>query len=754
MGYKNMKERSLEDLQQRIIKTDQALSRLKVVPYELGSVDKPSFQDKPSRGFITFNRRNIASLEDANKRLDLRKRLLSVPEKIEQRTIPTLERKREEYTAIIDKIYIETSLQEAKTSLEFIQQSRYATAEDKESAQKDYDDLVAGLRIKLTTKPIDTQPTTVPTTSELPTANTEQEKLPELVIDLATNKVFLNGKQKTYRESKQKAVLIYLARHPGQILSKESINEVVKKATLSENEKSAQLAIFSLRKDFETDHSNPTIFLSFREEGYMLNARARIIEEETPIILDAQKYLVKYGSKPAVKLTARQFALFKYVYDPEQSAEFIPSNKLQEVLRSTGSPTGKEVGTVKKGINRLFGQPMFIETGKANASKTRALEGFKIEYGQLTFEKGRTGKKTKVENTAIAKENKKHPTFYPTHNTTLPNGEVVKIRIGIKDKVPLQSRIMEALLKTPKLTLDSDALSIYVLGDSSEDSKKKTYNAIQGLKKNLKEQNIKWEIKQPMGPQERAKGQKAIYTLKQIKEDQTPKTEVLGSPEELKKQLEELKKLVEINEPAITAGILVHPNSITMVELAKQEIIRLDKYLQEFESDQPEVVSFSSSTPEIPKDDSGGFVEIPYIIREEERRSEEETRILSAIIKELIPHERLWFSRLQEQLITEERQKPTPYGKLEIIRYERLELKQKFASALRKMAKESLIPARRQLWTSEEEDLWRYSENLMKREAGEDINQFLRYINGRIDHAANDYYRDRPNEKEGGRVTI
>jgi len=120
---------------------------------------------------------------------------------------------------------------------------------------------------------------------------------------------------------------------------------------------------------------------------------------------------------------------------------------------------------------------------------------------------------------------------------------------------------------------------------------------------------------------------------------------------------------------------------------------------------------------------------IEYQLPERELRTEEETKILSLIIRGLSQHQFLYYEDIQRELhYLHENEQP-------VYVYKPRELKQKFDAAYKKMSTEYVVPRRFSRWTDDDKMTWERIERLISIRYEGDILKFRQGIKTSIDNA-------------------
>ena len=132
-------------------------------------------------------------------------------------------------------------------------------------------------------------------------------------------------------------------------------------------------------------------------------------------------------------------------------------------------------------------------------------------------------------------------------------------------------------------------------------------------------------------------------------------------------------------------------------------------------------------SPQSPGLTKGTIIE--YQVLESDLRTDEETKILSTIIRGLSQHTMLYFEDIQRELhyLHENEQ-------LEYI-YKPRELKQKFDGAYKKMSREYLVPRRLSKWTDDDRMTWERIERIISTSYEGDVLKFRQGMRAAIDNA-------------------
>jgi len=287
---------------------------------------------------------------------------------------------------------------------------------------------------------------------------------------------------------------------------------------------------------------------------------------------------------------------------------------------------------------------------------------------------------------------KKYKEAFLVSKIVLPDGQEVTVRGKITARA-LQI-LVDAYFKGEQVTTDEVAKILYGRYDEKT-CDRVSFLMRAALKKVL--ETTGWRIIRPVTQKEKATGQKAKYSLeKTVEEEKEAPEEEFAAPSEGEAGF----------EPKEVIG-----------EIPTEEV---------------EV--------------------IPYEPSEEEKRSEEETRILDVIVSSLLSNPKLRFEVLQRQLFSQERINQMSGVGLRYDIYQAQELKEKFASAFRKMREEAEIFRLRALWKDEEKWLWEKVQLLLSRLSGGDVEDFIQKIKREIDRAEKEFFRNYPpenNQKNG-----
>lgn len=131
-----------------------------------------------------------------------------------------------------------------------------------------------------------------------------------------------------------------------------------------------------------------------------------------------------------------------------------------------------------------------------------------------------------------------------------------------------------------------------------------------------------------------------------------------------------------------------------------------------------EAVAEEESVPSVPVFGplTEDWQEIPYEPSEEERRTEEEIKVLNAIVSPLYIRKPLDFVQIQADL------RRFDVKTRELIFYNVKQLKEVFAGGFAKFRREAETPQLREKWSSEDEELWKKIQVVAKDLALEDLN--------------------------------
>lgn len=122
-----------------------------------------------------------------------------------------------------------------------------------------------------------------------------------------------------------------------------------------------------------------------------------------------------------------------------------------------------------------------------------------------------------------------------------------------------------------------------------------------------------------------------------------------------------------------------------------------------------------------------------YRVPENEIRTEEESKILSIIIRGVTAHNQLFFEDLQREL------HQFHEAELPVYIYSSRELNQKFIAAYKKLEREFKTPRRQQMWTEEDRAIWDRIERRVSEKHEGDIEKFKRSIRQYIVNAERDF---------------
>lgn len=281
-----------------------------------------------------------------------------------------------------------------------------------------------------------------------------------------------------------------------------------------------------------------------------------------------------------------------------------------------------------------------------------------------------------------------------------------------------EKAIIEGLLcGSYKQPVTVSELAELVYGDSvtKDVAVHRIYSNMVRVKKKL--DSVGWEIVNLTLAIDRLKGKEALYYLAQKEdEEKVPTfTEPAGAPSA--QEPEEVKTpVVELVSPE--ASKPSEDTSLTPVEVKKLgEEITI----------------------------------IPYTPTKEERRTQEETRILDVITSSLLSETRMLFEQIQAQLFSGERTKPLVGGEAVFI-YQVEELIEGFNSAFRKIREEAAIGALRETWDDKEKEMWNKLELLRTKFQVTEVRDFLRRVSEEITRSERRFYTNYPPEK-GNSVT-
>lgn len=126
---------------------------------------------------------------------------------------------------------------------------------------------------------------------------------------------------------------------------------------------------------------------------------------------------------------------------------------------------------------------------------------------------------------------------------------------------------------------------------------------------------------------------------------------------------------------------------------------------------------------------------IEYRVPESDIRTEEESKILSVIIRSVTAHDQLFFVDLQREL------HQFHEAELPVYIYSSRELNQKFMAAYKKLEREFKTPRRQQMWTEADRTIWDRIERRISEKHEGDVEKFKRSIRQYIVKAEKDFYK-------------
>ena len=449
--------------------------------------------------------------------------------------------------------------------------------------------------------------------------------------------------------------------------------------------------ISRLRKEVNQPGRQEFLISEMRAHGswYMLRGVEVVWPEEVkPVQVEERPVVEVEEEKPSMPP------------DWKQEAKLTPLElKIAEGLESASKDNPI---TSSKLIRFLYGKELALDVARGRFSVAISKFRRKIEdvgviiVNIVPREAGSKGEeaqyyiasKGKVEVVSESQKRKKLREGQQVFEIPLPDGQVAKI------KGRLKSQLLEKLLQTSQENqIATDELARIFYGSYTQKAHWNVKGLIERLRNDLKFLN--WQIVQTAKAIGGNKGIKGQYYLEKVTE--VPPAEKQPAVEEAPTE----QITAEIG--GVPAAVVEAPS----VEPAQEVIIR------------------------------------PYEPTGEEKRSEEETKILEVIVTSLLSSARLRFDELQRQLYLRGRDKQVLGGKMYFI-YQPQELKDKFVLAFTKMREEAEIAHLREVWSEAEKALWEKVQSLQQRLSGYDIEDFKRKVKLEIDRAERQFYRDNP----------
>lgn len=372
----------------------------------------------------------------------------------------------------------------------------------------------------------------------------------------------------------------------------------------------------------------------------------------------------------------------------------ISSTKLGEFIKSNGFEE-RPADLIRKIRGRIE-----VDTKYYQILKTIEFRGRNNAIYRLVADVEFVGEEKKQ--AGIAPEAKSKIPLPKNKEVTLPDGQVVKFSgIGVQTlEFFIANGLDESIL--------SDDVAMNIYGSNDAKSRKNTSATISFVNKKYLV-NLGWHIVNMTPPEDFSRGQKARYRLEKI------------APDKVQAKEEESPTLAPTEGASI--DIAAGPTESTI------------------------------QAPNVPED----FIEVPFTLTEEERRSPEETKILQVIttlINRNSSQFRINFHEVISGLKSEIQMKikPAPAGKHNIPIYSAEELKQKYSSALRKFREEQAIRVIKETWSDDEKRLWREITSAVNRFSWGDFEDFSRKVKTEIDRSQRQFYRDYPTSHGGNRV--
>jgi len=243
------------------------------------------------------------------------------------------------------------------------------------------------------------------------------------------------------------------------------------------------------------------------------------------------------------------------------------------------------------------------------------------------------------------------------------------------------------------------------------------------------------------------KGDQATVYLERLAQKDTAK---------LQAELEELIARRDSLQAKLDQGILEnHDHMVPIVRRIAEleallEITKAGEEKNEVEVEgielKPEDIVITPTDTET----SADVLIIPYEPSEEEKRSDEETKILDFVVSTLLANMRISFEDLQKELFSDKRIGKAPGGGRRLFIYQAKELKEMLRSALRKIREEAEITDLRKEWGSGDEQIWYKLHTAALKYSGGDMVDFLSKAAQEIDRAEREFYRNSPSPEKGG----
>lgn len=178
----------------------------------------------------------------------------------------------------------------------------------------------------------------------------------------------------------------------------------------------------------------------------------------------------------------------------ENRGHTVDSADLKKVLTRAGFRS--KVGQAVLDLEGVLGQRLFIRVGEGGRHMKWAL-GVLPEEAIPSIEDEKT---------------KKYKESRQVFDIYLPDGQIIKVQGAIRAKA------LNALIKAEGRSLGSEEFAKAVYGGSDRNTIRRMSFNVARLQENL--EGTSWQIKQPVDPKQRRYGQRAVYSLRKIEDEE------------------------------------------------------------------------------------------------------------------------------------------------------------------------------------------------------------------------------------------
>lgn len=449
-------------------------------------------------------------------------------------------------------------------------------------------------------------------------------------------------------------------------------------------------------------------------KGQVAPAETKEEKQLPKLVVDLTADKITIDGRAIEIKSAAQMAIFMhFVRNPQQ---IILEEDLTRIANEAGSKNPKA------GAQMVFGLRQKFEPDSKNPTIfITTKNGYQLNAAVEIVEK-EIEKKKRVKRVREAQQ---------TLSLTLPDGQIIETDDENVEK------ILRMLLENPAQTEQL----LVVLGKEYNKENMSFLERTMRIKIKSLLASKGWGIEQPIGPNERRQGQRAIYSLKKVEHVDIEEVEIPTEEkkEQLQKELDELlvqRKTIEANKDVLENYQSYLEEISTLIEQKEVEL-RLTQPI----------------TPEdLEEDKIPQVVEYPYVPTKDEKRSDEETKILDYIVKTLLVNSKVSFGEFQRLLYSEKRTGRAPGGGRRFFVYQGKEIKEIFRSAMRKIREEAEIPSLRETWSEQEKAIWEKIQQAAIGLSGGDMADFIRKILSEIDRSEREFYRNYPPEADERRI--